>query len=96
MLQHQDRRNIVALEKAAEQSKYNMYNNTLDGVSVYMQQSICDPLVQPTDQHDANTENHTQLPYNAHFNDILTEYPEWSTDINDIENTNEAQYRSNR
>ena len=96
MLQHQDRRNIVALEKAAEQSKYNMYNNTLDGVSVYVQQSTCDPLVQPTDQHDANTENHTRLPYNAHFNDILTEYPAWSTDINDIENTNEAQYRSNR
>ena len=26
----------------------------------------------------------------------LTEYPAWSTDINDIENTNEAQYRSDR
>ena len=26
----------------------------------------------------------------------MTEYPAWSTDTNDIENTNEAQYRSNR
>ena len=34
--------------------------------------------------------------YNIHFNDILTEYPAWSTDTYDIENTNEAQYRSNR
>ena len=38
----------------------------------------------------------TQLPYNACFNDTLTEYPAWSTDTNDKENTNEAQYRSNR
>ena len=87
---------IVALEKAAEQLKNNMYNNTLDGVSDYVQQPVCDPLVQSTDQHEANAENCTQLLYNAHFNDILTEYPAWSTDTNDIENTNEAQYRSNR
>ena len=50
---------MVALEKTAEQSKNNMYNNTLDGVSAYVQQSVCDPPVQPTDQHDANAENHT-------------------------------------
>ena len=87
---------MVALEKAAEQSKNNMHNNTLDGVSVYVQQPVCNPPVQSTDQHDANVENHTQLPYNAHFNDILTEYPAWSTDTNDTQNTNEAQYRSNR
>ena len=87
---------MVALEKAAEQSNNNMYNNTLDGVSAYVQQPVCNPSVQSTDQHDANAENCTQLPYNAHFNDILTEYPAWSTNINDIENTNEVQYRSNR
>ena len=52
-----------------------MYNNTLDGVSAYVQQSVNDPLVQQTDQHNANAENCTHLPYNAHFNDILTEYP---------------------
>ena len=87
---------LVALEKAAEQLKNNMYNNTLDGVSVCVQQPVCDPPVQSTDQHDANAENHTQLAYNAHFNDILTEYPAWSTNTNDIENTNEVKYRSNR
>ena len=85
---------LVALEKA-EQSKNNMYN-TLYGVSTYVQQSVCNPPVQSLDQQDASAENCTQLPYNAHFNDILTEYPAWSTDTNDIENTNEAQYRSNR
>ena len=57
---------------------------------------MCNSPVQLSDQHDANAENHTQLPYNAHFNDILTEYPTWSTDTNDIENTNQAQYRSDR
>ena len=88
--------NIVALEKAAEQSKNNMYNNTLDGVSTYVPQSVCNSLVQPSNQHDANSENCTQLSCNAHFNDILTEYPAWSTDTNDIENTNEPQYRSSR
>ena len=87
---------MVTLEKAAEQLKNNMYNNTLDGVPACVQQSVCNSLVQPRNQHDANAENHTQLPYNAHFNDILTEYPAWSTDTNDIENTNEVQYRPSR
>ena len=87
---------MVLLERAAEQSKHNMCNNTLDGVSAYVQQSVCNSLVQLSDQHDGNAENHTQLPYSAHFNDILTEYPAWSTDTNDIENTNQAQYRSDR
>ena len=36
------------------------------------------------------------LPYHARFNDILTEYPAWSTDTNDIESINKAQYRENR
>ena len=52
--------------------------------------------MQSTDQHDANAENCTQLPHYAHFNDILTEYPAWSTDTNDIEKTNKVQYRLNR
>ena len=87
---------MVPLEKAAEQSKNNMYNNALDGVSAYTQQSVCNSPVQLNDQHDANAENHTQLPYNTHFNDILTEYPAWSTDTNNIENINQAQYRADR
>ena len=85
---------MVLIEKAAEQLKNNMYNNTLDGVSAYVQQSVCNSPAQLSDQHDANAENHTQLPYHAHFNDILAEYPAWSTDANDIVNTNQAQYRS--
>ena len=52
--------------------------------------------VQPRNQHDANAENHIQLPYNANFNGTLTEYPAWSYTTNDIENTNDAQYRSDR
>ena len=50
---------VVTLEKVAEQSKNNMYNNTLDGVSAYMQQSVCNSPVQPNDQHDANAEKRT-------------------------------------
>ena len=87
---------MVLLEKAAEQSKNNMYNNTLDRVSAYVQQSVCNSLVQLSDQHGVNAENHTQLPYHAHFNDILTEYPAWSNDADDIANTNQVQYRSDR
>ena len=87
---------MVLLEKAAEQSKNNMYNYTLDGVSAYVQQSVCNLPVQLSDTHDTNAVNHTQLPYHAHFNDILTEYPTWSTDANDRANTNQAQYRSDR
>ena len=52
--------------------------------------------MQSVDQHGINAENHTQVPYHTHFNDTVTEYPAWSTDTNDIENTNEAQYRENR
>ena len=87
---------MVLIGKAAKQSKNNMYNNTLDGVSAYVQQSVCNSPVLVSDQQEANAKNHTQLPYHAHFNDILTEYPAWSTDANDIENTNQDQYRSGR
>ena len=73
-----------------------MCNNTFDGVSAYVQQSVCNSPVLMSGQHDANADNCTQLPYHALFNDILTEYPVWSTDANNIENTNQAQYRSNR
>ena len=50
---------MVLLEKVTEQSKNNMYNNTLDGVSAHVQQSVCNSPVQLSDQHDANAENHT-------------------------------------
>ena len=73
-----------------------MYNNTLGGVLAYVQQSVYNSPVQLSNQHDANAENGTQLPCNAHFNDILTEYPAWSTDTNNLENTNQAHYRSDR
>ena len=85
---------MVYIEKAAERFQNNMYKNTLDGVSAYVQQSVCNSPVSVSDQHEANVENCTQLPYHAHFNDILTEYPAWSTDANDIENTNQVKYRS--
>ena len=87
---------MVLIKKVAEQFKNNMYNNTLDGVSAYVQQSMCNSPVPVSDQQEANAENNTQLPYHAHFNDILTEYPAWSTDANDIENTNQDQYISHR
>ena len=87
---------MIELEQAAEKSKHNMYNNILDEVSAYIQQPVHDPQMQPMDKHDVNAENHTHLPYHACFNDILTEYPAWSTDTNDIENINKAQYRENR
>ena len=86
---------MIELEHAAEKSKHNMYNNTLDEVSAHIQQSVHDPQMQPMDQHDVDAENRTHLPY-AHSIDILTEYPAWSTDTNDIENINKAQYRENR
>ena len=87
---------MVTLEKAAKQSKNNMYSNIPDGVSANVLQSVYNPPVQPINQHDANVENCTQLPHNTHFDGILTEYSAWSTDTNDIENTNKVQYRSNR
>ena len=70
-----------------------MHNNTLDGVLAHVQQSVCNSPVSVSDQQEANAENHTQLPYHAHFNDISTEYPAWSTDTNDTENINQDQYR---
>ena len=87
---------MTGLEQAAERSKNNMYNITLDGVSASIQQQVCNLQMQSTDQHDVDAENHTQVPYCIHFNDILTQYPAWSTDTNDIENTNQAKYKENR
>ena len=87
---------MTQLEQATERSKNNMYNNTPDGVSEVIQQQVCNPQMQPTNQHDVDAENCTQVPYYAHFNDILTEYPAWPTDTNGIENINQAQYNENR
>ena len=44
---------MVFIENAAEQSKNNMYNNTLDGVSAYVQQSVCNSPVPVNDQQGA-------------------------------------------
>ena len=52
--------------------------------------------MQSPDQQDMDAENCTQVLYHTCMDDILTKYPAWSTDTNDIENTNEAQYRENR
>ena len=46
---------VTQLEQAAERSKNNMYNNTLDGVSAAIQQQVCNPSVQLTDKHDVDT-----------------------------------------
>ena len=51
---------MTGLEQAAEKSKINMYNNTLEGVSDYIQQQVCNPQLQSTDQHNVDAENHTQ------------------------------------
>ena len=67
--------------KASERAKNNMYNNTLDGVSNKLLQSVPDIQPQLTRQQDANAENCTRLPYYPHFNDMLTGYNVWSTDI---------------
>ena len=84
------------LEQAVERPKNNMYNNTLAGVSLYIQQHVYEPQMQSTDQHDVDAENHTQVPYHTRINEILTKYPAWSTDQNDIANTNKTEYRENR
>ena len=81
------------MKKLQNNLKKNMCNNTFDGDSAYVQQSVCNSPVPVSDQQEANAENHAQLPYQACFNDILTEYPAWSYDRNDIENINQDQYR---
>ena len=72
-----------------------MFNNTLYGVLAYVQQSVCNSPVPLSEQQEVNADC-TQLSYHAHLNDILTKYPAWSTDANDIESTNPHQYRSCR
>ena len=41
---------MTKLERAVERSKNNMYNNTLDGVSAYIQKPVYNPQMQSTDQ----------------------------------------------
>ena len=59
---------MVLIEKTAGQYKNNMYNNTLDGVSAHVQQSVCNSPVPVSDQQEVNAEKCTQLPYHYHFN----------------------------
>ena len=37
---------MTGLEQAAERSKNDMCNNTLEGVSTYIQQQVCNPQMQ--------------------------------------------------
>ena len=86
---------MVALEKATEQPKITCIIILL----MEFQHTYSNQCAIHQCSHSINMmplQRTTRLPHNAHFNDILTEYPEWSTDTNDIENTNEAQYRSSR
>ena len=87
---------MLGLEQAAERPKQNIYTNTLDGASAYIQQHVYTAQLQSTDQQDGIAENCTEVQYHTHLNDMLTKYPAWSTDSDDIENTDEANYRENR
>ena len=62
-----------------------MNNNTLEGVSAYAQQQVCKPQMQSADQLEVDAENCTHVSHHTHFNDVLTEYPAWSTDTNERE-----------
>ena len=85
---------MTGLKQAAERSKLISIMTLL--MEFQLQQQVHNPQMQSADQYDANAENHTQVPYHICFNDTLTKYPAWSTDTNDIENTNETQYRKSK
>ena len=52
---------------------------------MYIHQSVCNSPVLVSDQQELNAEDHTQLPYHACYNDILTKCPACSSDANDRE-----------
>ena len=86
------------LEPSVEPNPRFMYTHSydFDRVSANIQQQVCNSQKQPTKQQDSQPENHIHLPLHACFNDILTEWTAWSTNTNDIGNTNQVQYRENR
>ena len=73
-----------------------MYTNTSDGVSEYIQQSVCAANPQQIQQQNEVADECTQNPFHTCLNDILMRYPSWSNRINDIENSDEAGYRDDR
>ena len=87
---------MIELEEAAENLKYKMYNNDFDRVSADIQLQVCGSQMHLTNQQDIEPKNCTHIPLHAHFNDILTEYTAWLMNTNDIENTNQVQYREHR
>ena len=86
---------MVEVEKVAEIPK-NMYSNLLHSVSACVQQNMCRQQLPMVNQHDDNTANHTQILHDHNADDIMTEYPSWSTETDDIENTNLANYKDTR
>ena len=84
------------LESAAKKSKFNMYNNTFDGVSDYIKNATY-PIQSQLDK-DQDKEAEAEFPNNldSHLNDIIAQYPFWLTNTNDGENTDEACNVENR
>ena len=84
------------LERAAEKPKFNMYNNTFDGVSDYIKNAMY-PVQSQLDK-DKDEEAEAESPSNLDMcvNDIMARYPFWSMNTNDIENTDEAHKVDNR
>ena len=87
---------MIEVEKAAEIPQNNMHNNLLHSISAYVQQNVCDQQLPMVTQHDAKTTNHTQIPPDYDADDIMTEYPPWTTETDDIENTNLANDKETR
>ena len=84
------------LERAAEKPKFNMYNNTFDGVSDYIKNAMY--LIQSQLDKDEDEEAEAESPSNLDscLNDIMAQYPFWLTNTNDIENTDEGCNVENR
>ena len=82
------------LKRAAEKPKFNMYNNTFDGVSDYIKNAMYPIQLQLDKDEEAEAESPSNL--DSCLNDVIAQYPFWLTNTNDIENTDEACNVENR
>ena len=84
------------VERAAAKPKFNMYNNTFDGISDDFKNAMYP--IQPQLDKDEDDEEEAESPSNLDscLHDIMAQYPFWLTNTNDMENIDEACNVENR
>ena len=87
---------MMNLEMASGQIQQSMYDLKFDRVSDDPDNSVLPPIQQDEYWEEELDDGGVQNAISDSVSDIMTKYPQWSTETHDIENLDEINYKQNR